>query len=212
MKPIRVKICGITQKDQAKAICEMGADALGFILYKNSPRYIQPEQIREIIRDLPPFVKTVGVFVNEPATSIAKKMAVAGLDIAQLSGDETIEDCHQLNDLNIKWLQAFRIRDNADLKQVENYPGRYLLLDAWSKDIYGGTGHTFDWKLIEELPDRSRIILAGGLNPENIGVAVRTAKPCAIDVSSGVEVAPGIKSLEKVRLLFHRISQATAEK
>lgn len=210
MKRTFVKICGITTVEQGIEIAEMGADAIGFILHQKSPRYIPPQEISIIIASLPPFTKCVGVFVNEPLESLLEIMHATGLDIAQLSGDESEAYTRQLTSKNIQWLQAFRIREAADIKQVEHYSARYLLLDAWSEDAYGGTGQTFDWKLLDGIRDHTRIILAGGINPDNIEDVIRDVRPFAVDVSSGVEISPGIKDLNRVKQLLDKISHTSA--
>ena len=206
----RVKICGITQIEQAVAISQMRVDALGFILYPKSPRYIAPDKIKPIINALPPFTKTVGVFVNEPAEVIENIMKVAGLDVAQLSGDEPPETFQELTVKGVNWIKTVRIRKEEDLQQLSQsqYSNHYLLLDAWSKEAYGGTGKTLDWDRLNLLQDRSRIILAGGLNAENIATAIRKVRPYGVDLSSGVEISPGIKSISKVKALLDSIEAA----
>ncbi len=206
MKQVRIKICGITQIEQAIAISQLRVDALGFILYPGSPRYISPEKIRKIVEALPPFIKTVGVFVNEPVDSLVAIMQSSGLDLAQLSGNESVTYCHQLTDKGINWIQSFRIRGIEDLDEISMYPGRYILLDAWSKGAYGGTGKTFDWNMLDQIQDRSRIVLAGGLNADNVETAIREVKPCSLDISSGVEESPGVKSMEKIITLLDRMA------
>ncbi len=205
MKRVRVKICGITLIEQATAIAALNVDALGFILYKNSPRYIKPAKIRPIISALPPFVKTVGVFVNESIDNLIKIMLLSGLDLAQLSGDESPDYCRQLTEKSINWIRSFRIRDSADLEQTALFQTNFILLDAWSDDAFGGTGKTFDWEMIDKLPNRFEIILAGGINIDNVTNAIKTVQPYGIDISSGVEEAPGIKSIEMVKALLEQI-------
>lgn len=206
MKQVQVKICGITLQEQAIAISHLGVDALGFILYPKSPRYLAPEKIREIVKSLPPFIKTVGVFVNETAADMSDLVRASGVDLAQLSGDEPPETCRQLTELGINWIKALRVKEAADIKRVKEYPGSHFLLDAWSDDEYGGTGKTFDWGILEEMPERSGIVLAGGLNADNVQQAIRDVQPYGLDISSGVEESPGIKAIDKVQLLMKRIS------
>ncbi|MBT3225938.1 MAG: phosphoribosylanthranilate isomerase [Deltaproteobacteria bacterium] len=212
MKRVRVKICGITIKEQALAIAALNVDALGFILYQKSPRYIKPNKIRSIINVLPPFVKTVGVFVNESIADLTEIMLQSGLDLAQLSGDESPDYCRQLTENGISWIRSFRIRDPADLDQTALFPANYILLDAWSDKDFGGTGKTFDWHIIDQLPDRYEIILAGGINLENVEKAIKSVQPYGIDVSSGVEESPGVKSIEKVKALLKRIRMSEEQK
>jgi phosphoribosylanthranilate isomerase len=208
MKRVQVKICGITIMEQATAIAAQNVDALGFILYKKSPRYIKPDKIRSIISVLPPFVKTVGVFVNESLENLIEIMLQSGLDLAQLSGDESPEYCRQLTEKRINWIRSFRIRDSADLEQTTLFQNNFILLDAWSDEAFGGTGKTFDWDMIDKLPNRFEIILAGGINIENVANAIETIQPYGIDISSGVEEAPGIKSIEMVKALMKRIQMS----
>lgn len=191
---IRIKICGITNVEDALQAAACGADALGFVFYEKSPRCVSPEQAREIISGLPPLVTTVGLFVNEEPQTIRDTAAFCRLDRVQLHGDESPEDC-LLPPLRV--IKALRVRDAASLARTDDYPGD-LLLDAWSDQAYGGTGHSFDWQLACELAARRPIILAGGLNPDNVAEAVARLKPYAVDVSSGVELSPGRKDYEKV--------------
>lgn len=198
----KIKICGLTKIEQAVEIAELGVDALGFILYPPSPRYIEPAGITKILRSLPPLVKTVGVFVNEPVESLKTIMSDTGLELAQLSGDESPEYCQTLTEMGIRWIKAIRVKDRSSLDLMEAYPSSDFLVDAWSKTEYGGTGETFDWNLLKELTGNYRIILAGGLNEKNVGAAVEKVNPYAVDLSSGVEIEPGVKSIEKVRALI----------
>lgn len=198
----KIKICGITQKKQGIEIAEMGIDALGFILYQKSPRYIAPETIRDIIKDLPPLTKTVGVFVNESIDDLRRIARSASLDMVQLSGDESPDYCSQISALGLPWIKAFRIKDQSSIDQIPLYPTDTILLDAWSSDEYGGTGKVFDWSLLRNSSALPRIILAGGLTAENATEAVRQVAPYGLDLSSGVEISPGVKSMEKVRLLL----------
>ncbi|NQU63694.1 MAG: phosphoribosylanthranilate isomerase [SAR324 cluster bacterium] len=205
MKRVRVKICGITLKSEALAIAALNVDALGFILYPKSPRYIAPDKIRSIVNVLPPFTKTVGVFVNEPIEKLSDIMLRSRLDLAQLSGDESPEYCQQLNNNGVNWIRSFRIRAPADLDQIHLFSTGYILLDAWSDMAYGGTGRTFDWNIIQQLPSRFETILAGGINIDNVEKAIKDVQPYGLDISSGVEEAPGIKSLEMLMALLNRI-------
>jgi len=208
MKRVRVKICGITHIEQAKTIAALNVDALGFILYKKSPRSVTEEKIRSIISALPPFVKTVGVFVNEPLENLHDIMLRTGLDLAQLSGDESPAYCQQLTEKRINWIRSFRIKDLADLEETALFQANFILLDAWSDSAFGGTGKTFDWAIIDKLPQRFEIILAGGININNVEKAIKTVRPYGIDISSSVEEAPGIKSIEMVKALLKRIEMS----
>ncbi|MBU2511844.1 phosphoribosylanthranilate isomerase [bacterium] len=208
MHRTKVKICGITSKEQAIEISRLGADAIGFILYPPSPRYIEPEKVKQIICAIPPFVKTVGVFVNENPEKLISIKHSTGLDLIQLSGDETADYTRDLEENSIPIIKAFRIKNKSDLKNLEFFPATTFLLDAWSDKEYGGTGKTFDWRLLAEIKQKYEIILAGGLNPENIKQAIHSVQPYGVDISSGVEEKPGIKSIEKLKLLFERIKEA----
>jgi phosphoribosylanthranilate isomerase len=205
MSRIHVKICGITLPEQAVAISDLDVDALGFILYPKSPRFIDPGRIASIVETLPPFIKTVGVFVDKPVASLVDNMARSRLDIAQLSGSESEAYGRELTEAGINWIRALRIRSSSDLEQISLYQNRYFLLDAWSKDAYGGTGQTFDWKILEQIHDTKKIILAGGINAENVEQAIKDVNPYGLDISSGVEKSAGVKSIELVRSLLGRI-------
>jgi len=207
MKRTQVKICGITTVEQAVSIAELGVDALGFILYPASPRFVDVTDVSRIVSRLPPFTKTVGVFVNESIDTLSSIMRTSGLDIAQLSGNESEEYTKQLTAIKINWIQSFRVRNAADLKRAEAYSRRYLLLDSWSKGEFGGTGKKFEWTLLGGIKARSRIILAGGITPDNVEEAIHQVRPFAIDVSSGVEVSPGIKDIRRIEILLNRVLQ-----
>jgi phosphoribosylanthranilate isomerase len=192
MNKVRIKICGITNLEDALLAADLGADALGFIFYPPSPRSIKPEAAKNIIAQLPPFVTTVGVFVDEAAATVKELAATVGLDWLQMHGKETPEYCRSLDRRVIK---AFRIRGENSLTGLAAYQGvvQALLLDTYKKGQVGGTGETFNWDLAREARKYGPIILAGGLTPENVAQAIATAQPQAVDVASGVEAAPGKK-------------------
>jgi phosphoribosylanthranilate isomerase len=198
---VRIKICGITNLEDALLAAELGADALGFIFYPPSPRQVAPEAARDIITQLPPFVTTVGVFVDEDAAFVRQLAARLGLDWVQLHGQESPDYCRGLGRRVIK---AFRIRDENSLAELAAYRGaaQALLLDTYKKGQTGGTGESFDWQLAREARQFGPIILAGGLTPENVAQAVATALPAAVDVASGVEAAPGKKDPERLSRFF----------
>ena len=201
MHKVKVKICGITNLADAATAVRLGADALGFI-FAPSPRRIAPQKVREIIRAIPPFVKTVGVFVNEAPASIRKVINDCGLDLVQLHGDESPALCDELMPYTIK---ALRIRDESSLQTGQAYHGkvRALLLDTYSKEKAGGTGKTFDWNLAIKIKQMGiPIILSGGLGPSNIDLAIHTVRPYAVDVNSGVEKYPGKKSHILIKALM----------
>jgi phosphoribosylanthranilate isomerase len=192
----RVKICGITNLEDALFAAEAGADALGFVFYAKSPRCIVPDRAREIILRLPPFVAKVGVFVNEELDQVEKIMACCHLDYAQLHGDETPE---QVAALAPRAIKAVRVRSMADVERLRDYRAAAYLLDAYHPTKPGGTGETWDWELATAAKQYGPIILAGGLTPDNVVGAIKRVHPYAVDVSSGVEAAPGIKDHQKVR-------------
>ncbi len=192
---VKVKICGITNLDDARHAVACGADAVGFVFYEGSPRCVAPETAAAIVRELPPFVTTVGLFVNEAPGRIREIADGCGLDVIQLHGDETPDECDFAPRRTVK---ALRVKDAQSLAGHAAYPVSALLLDAWVKDAYGGTGHTFNWELAERIARQRPVILAGGLTPENVAMAVAAVRPYAVDVSSGVEAAPGRKYPAKV--------------
>jgi phosphoribosylanthranilate isomerase len=203
---VRVKICGITTVDDALAAVAVGADALGFVFFARSPRNVSPDEAAGIIRRLPPFVQTVGLFVNEDAAAVNGIADRCGLDIVQLHGDESPAYCDLIRR---RVLKAFRVQNLQSLEAMGNYRIAGYLLDAWQKDAFGGTGHTFDWELAKGAAAHGPLVLAGGLDPDNVAEAVRRVRPYAVDVSSGVESAPGRKDHEKVREFISRAKEAT---
>jgi len=193
----RVKICGITRNEDALMCARMGADAIGLVFYPPSPRFVTATQAAEIARILPPFVTTVGLFVNPAVEQVAEVLREAHLDLLQFHGDEAPEFCASFG---VPWLKAIRVKAGVDLVQ---YALRYreakgLLLDAYVEGTPGGTGLSFDWSLIPaELP--LPIILSGGLAPANVAAAIKQVKPWAVDVSSGVEAVKGINTLKGIK-------------
>jgi phosphoribosylanthranilate isomerase len=193
---VRVKICGITCKEDARMAVEAGADALGFVFCETSPRCVTPQKAAAIILELPPFIQSVGLFVDEEAEQVNWTADFCGLDLVQLHGDEDPEYCLGVNRRVIK---AFRIKDAASLNGIRCYPVAGYLLDAWSPQSHGGTGQTFDWELAKSAGIAKKLILAGGLTPDNVAQAVRMVAPYGVDVSSGVESAPGRKDPVQVK-------------
>ncbi|MBF0554147.1 MAG: phosphoribosylanthranilate isomerase [Nitrospirae bacterium] len=199
---IKVKICGITNMRDAVAAVDFGADALGFVFYENSPRHITPETAAGIIEALPPFITTVGVFVDETEKKINKIKGAAGFDVVQLHGNEPPE-------MAVLWpkvIKAFRIRDFTDLEPLSKFHVvvTAFLLDAYAEDSFGGTGKLFNWEIAVEARQFGKIILSGGLNPDNIEAAVRKVSPYAVDVSSGVEASKGKKDHVRMRQFIER--------
>ncbi len=221
---MRVKICGITKLEQGQAIAQMGATALGFICFPKSPRYITPENIRNIVEQLPINIDKIGVFVNPKIDLLSEIIINTKLNGIQLHGDESPEFCHQLRQSipnNIEIIKALRIKSSPDLATAniyENYIDT-LLLDAYHPDKLGGTGRTLDWKTMKDFSPTFPWLLAGGLNPENVTAAIQkfilVSHPkiefnhnfCGIDLSSGVETAPGDKDLVKVKKLFDSLAK-----
>ncbi len=198
---VKIKICGITNLDDALLAAELGADALGFIFYAKSPRKVEPETARSIIAQLPPFVAAVGVFVDEDAAAVQEVAAQVRLDWVQLHGQESPEYCRNLGR---KVIKAFRIQDEDSLRRLADYRGaaQALLLDTYKKGQVGGTGEIFDWHLARKAKQYGPIILAGGLTADNVAQAIATALPAAVDAASGTEAAPGKKDPAKLRAFF----------
>jgi len=205
-KGAQVKICGITSAKDARGVVAAGADALGINFWPKSKRYISMESARAWLPDVP--VTRVGVFVNATLAEITATVESGLIDIAQLHGDETPEFAQALADRGVSVIKALGVKDETSLTGLEEFPGQGILLDAYCPVEYGGSGETFDWdlarKIVVENPDR-RVVLAGGLNPENITAAVEAVRPAAVDIASGVELSPGVKDLEKVAQLIHRV-------
>jgi phosphoribosylanthranilate isomerase len=198
---VKIKICGITNLEDALLAAELGADALGFIFFAKSPRHVAPETARSIIAQLPPFVAAVGVFVDEAAAVVQELAANVGLDWVQLHGQESPEYCLSLGH---KVIKGFRIQDEDSLRLLADYQGaaQALLLDTYKKGQVGGTGEIFDWHLARKAKKYGRIILAGGLTSDNVAQAIATAGPAAVDAASGTEAVPGKKDPAKLRAFF----------
>ncbi|PLY01115.1 MAG: phosphoribosylanthranilate isomerase [Desulfuromonas sp.] len=191
----RIKICGITNESDALHAVACGADALGFVFYADSPRGVSPAEVRPIIDKLPGEVIKVGLFVNEQAEVVNRVAAESGIGLVQLHGDETPDYCRRIE---LPVMKALRVRNEESVRSWQDYPAVAILLDAWHPEKFGGTGEACDWNLAATLATQTKIILAGGLNPQNISKAVRMVRPQGVDVSSGVEKMPGKKDPEKV--------------
>jgi phosphoribosylanthranilate isomerase len=198
---VRVKICGITSLEDALQAVQAGADALGFVFYERSPRNLDPLRAANIISGLPPFVQAVGLFVNDDAGFVNDTADRCRLDLVQLHGDEPPEYCEKIRRRVIK---AFRVRDASSIAPVRDYRVAGILLDAYSPQAFGGTGLSFNWELAGIAREYGPVILAGGLDPDNVREAVERVAPYAVDVSSGVESSPGKKDPEKVREFIKR--------
>ena len=199
---VKIKICGMTQLKDALFAIEQGADAVGFIFYKKSPRSTTMKTVRDIILKLPPLAGTVGVFVGETVERVNKVADYCGLDMVQLHGDESPAFCRKIHRRVIK---AFRVKDFQSLKKLQKYSVSGFLLDTFSDNLHGGTGKTFDWNLVLPAKKIGPVILAGGLTPSNVRQAVSQARPYGVDVCSGVEKSPGVKDPEKVRAFLTNI-------
>lgn len=204
---VRIKICGITQLKDAQYACELGADAIGFIFYPKSPRSITMEAAAEISRQLPGHVARIGVFVDTPPDGIKTHIETVHLTAAQFHGNYALADLEQFDSRQV--IAVARVGEAFHASELEKYKGRAaaILLDTHKKGVYGGTGETFDWQAAIDAKTYGRIILAGGLNPENVREAVETVLPYALDVSSGVEAVPGQKDHAKLKRLFEQLRE-----
>lgn len=201
---LRVKICGITNIDDALLAAKLGADALGFIFYPKSPRYVSPQTAGEIIRQLPPFVERVGVFVDENLAKIEQVVEQTGITTVQLSGQESPEFCHQLRFPVIK---TFRVHAGSVIPEITEYHVQGYLFDAYDPYLPGGTGKTCDWKTAKTAKKFGHLILAGGLKAKNITEALEYVQPYGVDICSGVEKVPGQKDHDKLRQIFTIINR-----
>ena len=199
---VKVKICGLTNYEDAAAAMDMGADILGFNFYPESPRFITPEKAMEIIKKLPAFVDIAGVFVNDSFDKIREIIDRCQLGWIQLHGDESPQFCQVFLSLNVKTMKALRVRDQADIDKANSFFTDAVLLDAFHPERYGGTGLTFDWNIIGHIG--KRVFLAGGINPDNAAAAIEMGV-YGIDVCSGIESQPGRKDHKKMKKLFDNI-------
>lgn len=201
-----IKICGITREADGLAAAQTGAQALGFVFYGKSPRHVSPARAHELMRVLPPFITSVGLFVNATAEVVKDTLREVRLDLMQFHGDETPEYCMQFG---VPFIKAVRVRPGLDLLQYARdfHHAKALLLDAYVDGTHGGTGQTFDWSLIpRNLP--LPVVLSGGLTPDNVSEAVRAVRPWAVDVSSGVESSKGIKDAAKIAAFISGVRNA----
>ena len=205
----RVKICGITRLEDAELAVKLGAHAVGFIFWPRSPRAITRDRARSIAAALPPFVTRVGVFVNTPAADVIDTVQVAGLDVVQLHGDE---DLSAYASVGVRLVRSVTLADDEAVERVSLLPSSVTpLVDAADDVQRGGTGRRADWRLAARLADRRPMILAGGLTPDNVAEAVRAVRPWGVDVSSGIEHSPGIKSRERMQAFFAALTARTEE-
>lgn len=206
MKRTRVKICGITRTEDAVAAARLGADAIGLVFYAPSPRAVTIEQARSIIEVIPPFITKVALFVDAEQQEIERVLEELSIDLLQFHGNETAQQCRSYGRSYIK---AVRMKEGVDLQVVsdEFQDAAGLLLDSFQKGVPGGTGESFDWARIPEGLSKP-VVLAGGLVPDNVKLAISTAQPFAVDVSSGVESAKGIKDASMIASFMHEVSNA----
>lgn len=209
---VRIKICGLTRHEDVALAVSCGADALGWVFAGESPRAVDVSRARELVVRVPAFVSRVGLFVNASADHVDLVLRTVGLDTVQFHGDESPDFCRAFQD-RVRVLKAFRIRDETSLNQLPAYRSG---TDAWLLDAYvpgraGGTGERFDWALaLKAVALRHPVILAGGLTPENVGQAIQQVRPYAVDVSSGVEEAPGLKNAQKLNAFVQAVHRAIA--
>lgn len=193
---VRIKICGITNLKDAMDAAGLGADALGFI-FAPSPRQIEPARAKEIISKLPPWISTVGVFVNEKPERIMRIAGFAGLDMVQLHGEESPEYCAELG---LKIIKAVKVKDKNNLKKIDDYNVSGIILDTYDPKLMGGTGKSFNWNLAVSAKKFGKpVILSGGLTPDNVSDAIKKVKPYGVDVSTGIEFSPGKKDFKKMK-------------
>jgi phosphoribosylanthranilate isomerase len=204
MKDLFVKICGITREQDADLAAGLGANALGFIFWPDSPRFISVEKARAIVMNVPAQVLKVGVFVDQPVEEVVRIVDEVGLDVAQLHGHESPEYCRQLTDKR-SVIKAVGVTDNGSVTVAAFDSDVLLLVDAHDPARFGGTGRTVNWDVAREIAATRRTILAGGLNATNIKLAVRSVRPFGVDVSSGVESAPGVKDPHRLRTFFEAL-------
>ncbi len=195
---VRVKVCGITRLEDAQAAIRSGADALGFVFYRKSPRYISPSKALKILEALPPFVSKVGVFVNERTGAIRDIAGFCALDAVQLHGEEDYHFCHRLKRYGLKIIKGFRVNADFNIADVGSYRVDGHLFDAHTEGQYGGSGKVFAWEILKGLHTPVPRIVSGGLTVGNVVDAMASLQPFAVDVSSGVEVSPGVKDHRKM--------------
>jgi len=205
---MRIKICGITRREDAQAAVSCGVDAVGLVFYPDSPRAVTVELAREIVAAVPPFVTVVGLFVDESTDNVRRILESVPIDLLQFHGEESAAYCQQFAR---PWLKALRVRPGLDIaRECDRYRGaRGILLDTWHELKPGGTGTTFDWSLAAgDLP--LPVVLAGGLDEDNVAAAMRALRPAAVDVSGGVERSPGIKDVSRIRRFVRAVRAAEA--
>lgn len=206
---MRVKLCGMTRPEDAQWAERLGADAVGLI-FAQSPRRVTPEQARAISDALGPLIARVGVFVDAGYDAIRSVLEQVPLDVIQLHGDESPAEVASLRKLGPRIVKSIRVRDSDSLKGLDAYDVDAFLLDAYVPGLAGGTGRTFEWSLAKELAQQHRVILAGGLTPENVPQAIVEVRPYGVDTASGIEARPGIKDRERMRQFIARVRSTDA--
>lgn len=201
---IKIKICGITNKIDALACAELGVDMLGFVFYKKSKRYVEPMVVEDIVNELAPSILKVGVFVDEEKDKVIEIAENASLDMLQFHGNETPEYCDYFK-ADYKVIKAFRLKNRKDLGKVNDYDTDFYLFDTYKSDSVGGTGETFDWKILKDFEVLKPVILSGGLNPDNVEKAIQEVAPYGVDVSTGVERSPGRKDPELMKKFVEKV-------
>ncbi len=210
----RVKICGITRTQDIKSVVDAGADAIGFVFFPPSPRNVSVELAQELVKQVPAYVQTVGLFVNASSDEILEVLKTVSLDVIQFHGDETPEQCQKIAKLTgRRWYKAIQVKPDLDvistIKQYQQVGASAMLLDTWHPELKGGTGHSFDWSQFPQLD--IPLILAGGLKPENIENAIKTTRAYAVDVSGGVESAKGIKDQQLIEQFMQGVHRGSAK-
>ena len=210
----RVKICGITRTQDIKSVVDAGADAIGFVFFPPSPRNVSVELAQELVKHVPAYVQTVGLFVNASSDEILEVLKTVSLDVIQFHGDETPEQCQKIAKLTgRRWYKAIQVKPDLDvistIKQYQQVGASAMLLDAWHPELKGGTGHSFDWSQFPQLD--IPLILAGGLKPENIENAIKMTGAYAVDVSGGVESAKGIKDQQLIEQFMQGVHRGSAK-
>jgi len=212
---IRVKFCGITSIEDRDSAIIAGADAIGLVFFKDSPRYVTLEKAERIVRNMPPFVSATGVFVNKDLEYIGECIERCGLDAVQIHGDEDVDYCLKFKSRNfngVKLIKSIRVKDKRSLASIENCPCDAILLDAYKKESYGGTGEGIDLSLVIIAKEYGKnIIISGGLNPDNVYEIIKKAKPYGVDVSSGIESSPGRKNMELMEEFMKEVNRAEKE-
>jgi len=209
---IRVKFCGITSVEDRDSAIAAGADAIGIVFFKDSPRFVALEKAERIAKDIPPFVSAVGVFVNEDLGFIEECIERCGLNAVQLHGDEDVKYCLRFKGLKlkgVKLIKAIRVKDRESLAAIEDCPADAIMLDTYKKGLYGGTGEDFDHSLAIIAKEYGRnIIISGGLNPNNVYKIIKEVKPYGVDASSGIESSPGNKNAELMECFIEEVRAA----